>query len=132
METLVRSFYTRRLTNDPDAVIETFAPDARFIMAGSPAASRIAIRAETPEDMHGLVRILVGDWRWTGVDFHAIIIDENRAAVHYRLSTEHVPTGRTVESDLVDLMTVRDGKIAEFTEFVDTALAERVMCGTAD
>ena len=45
------------------------------------------------------------------------------AAVHYHLNVTHAPSGRNFETDIADIIRFEDGRIAEFTQFVDTALA---------
>lgn len=55
------------------------------------------------------------------MDIESMTIDGDWAAVHYRLDAVFIPTGETVNSEVLDLLTVEDGKITSYVEFVDTA-----------
>jgi ketosteroid isomerase-like protein len=46
--------------------------------------------------------------------------------VHTRVRVRAAATGEEVTTDMVDLVTFREGKIASFLEFVDTALAAKM------
>lgn len=127
IETTIRELYALRLRNNAAAVTGHFASDIRFALAGDASASRVAGGVDCHEDLCSMMAGLVDTWRWHDVAFHSIIIDGDRAAVRYRLTVTHVPSGQRVETDVVDVMTFAGDKIAEFTQFVDTAMAERLI-----
>ena len=58
---------------------------------------------------------------------HCMVIEGNRAAVHWHGKFRATATGKTAETDLLDLIEVRDGRITSFHNFFDTALAARLM-----
>jgi len=127
IETKIRELYAKRLRNDAALITEYFAPGIRFALSGDPAASRIAGGVDCHKDLCTMMETLVATWRWRNVDFHAIIIDGNRAAVHYRLKVTHAPGGQTFETDIADVMTFSGDKIVEFIQFVDTAMADGLL-----
>ncbi len=47
----------------------------------------------------------------------------SKAAVHSRMTVRAKATGNVMETELFDLVEIRDGKIASFTQFFDTASA---------
>ena len=53
---------------------------------------------------------------------HCRIIDPPRAVVHWR-GTFRAQNGQVGETDILDLIEVRDGQIASLTTFFDTAYA---------
>ena len=53
---------------------------------------------------------------------HCRLIDPPRAVVHWR-GTFRAQNGQVGETDILDLIEVRDGKIASLTSFFDTAYA---------
>ena len=57
-----------------------------------------------------------------GFERHCRIIDPPRAVVHWR-GTFRAKNGQVGETDIVDLVEVRDGRIAALTTFFDTAYA---------
>jgi ketosteroid isomerase-like protein len=57
-----------------------------------------------------------------GFEQHCRIIDPPRAVVHWR-GTFRAKNGQVGETDILDLIEVRDGRIAALTTFFDTAYA---------
>ena len=55
---------------------------------------------------------------------HCRIIDPPRAVVHWR-GTFRAGNGKQADTDILDLIEVRDGQIASLTTFFDTASPER-------
>ena len=53
------------------------------------------------------------------------MIDGSKAAVHLLLTTQHTPSGRTVETELMDLFEFdEEEKVTSMVEFVDTAMTQ--------
>lgn len=119
---LVHEFYRCRLANDVDACLAFFAPNATLRVAGSPEASPIAGGTSDPESLPRLARSLVETWPWRAMDTESVIIDGNRAAVHYRVEAVFAPTGDTVTTEVMDLLSVKDDRIDSYVQFADTAL----------
>jgi ketosteroid isomerase-like protein len=75
-------------------------------------------RAEQVEAMKGMFAAFeVVEFRQ-----HCRIIDPPRAVVHWR-GKFRAQNGQVGESDILDLIEVRDGRIASLTTFFDTAYA---------
>jgi ketosteroid isomerase-like protein len=47
--------------------------------------------------------------------------------MHWRVQVRASPSGEAAETELVDLVAFRDGKILSFRQFADTALASRLL-----
>jgi ketosteroid isomerase-like protein len=47
--------------------------------------------------------------------------------VHWRVKVRSSVTGETADTQLIDIVEVKDGRIVSFVEFCDTALASRLM-----
>ena len=77
--------------------------------------------------MRGLLSVLIETWQWKEIDYLSFVIDGDQAAIRYRLTTEFVPLGETVTTEVVDHATLHDGKIVRFSEFVDTALVAKLV-----
>lgn len=123
VEACVRHIYSVRNLNDAEKAADLFAPGAVFQLAGSAGPARIAVKAEGPADMRELMGSLVAAWEWISHDIKDVVIDGDRAAVHYHTRQRFIPTNQIVETELFDLVTFEDGKIARLVEFCDTALA---------
>ncbi len=126
-EKLILSMYATRNSNDPQKTAELFADDAVFQLAGVSGPGKAPARAERRKDLHALMHQLVTTWEWLDFEILDLLIDGEKAAVHYRTKQRFIPTNEIVETNLVDLVTLRDGKIAHMVEFCDTALAEKLI-----
>ncbi len=57
-------------------------------------------------------------------------MEGSKAAVHARANVTSTVTGETVDTDLADFFTFKDGRIAAFVQFCDTALAGKLATKT--
>lgn len=124
-ERLIHTFYENRLANDSEACLAHFSPTASFHLIGTPAAAPSA--PLHPDAVRRQVTDMVHTWEWKKFDLQSIVIDGDRAAIHYRLTAGFKPTRDVLTTDVVDLMTFANGKVTSFIEFVDTAMVERFM-----
>ncbi len=123
IEDLIREVYKTRTSNDLAAVLNLFARNAVFHMAGANGPGRIAARAEGQQSISDIMATLVSAWSWIEVQILDLLVDGASAAVRYRATMRFLPTQAIVVTDLFDLIKFEDGKIAELVEFCDTALA---------
>jgi ketosteroid isomerase-like protein len=127
MEALLREAYAARKRGDLDAIVRTFTDNPHFELAGAPQASPVAIRTTDAGGFRSLLTGLIKTFEFIDHEILSMIIDGNRAAVHWRSRMRSTVTGQEVVTELVDLVTVEGGKIASFVEFCDTALAARMV-----
>lgn len=114
--------YDARRRQDAAAAAALFTDDGRFTANGAPAATKS--RAEQVEAMKGMFEA------FALVEFreHCRIIDPPRAVVHWR-GKFRAQNGQVGDTDVLDLIEVRDGKIAALTTFFDTAYAAALAGG---
>jgi ketosteroid isomerase-like protein len=127
IESLLQEAYAARKRGDVEAITRTFADNPHFEMAGARQASPIALRCTDRDQFRTLMAGLVKSFEFLDHEILEMIIEGNRAAVHSRSRMRSGITGEEVVTELVDLITVENGKIASFIEFCDTALAARMM-----
>ncbi len=125
----LQHFHDRRKRNNPDDIIGLFTEDAVFSIAGQERKESIAVRDCEPGTLPDIARILVAEWEWIDVDFKTVIAEGDLVIARYDLTVRHVPTNRTTVTDIVDFMTVRDGKVASMRQFVDTAHLSAIALG---
>ena len=116
IEALLDKAYDARRRNDAAGAAATFCEDGLFMANGMPA--RTTNRAEQVaalDQMFGAFSV---------VEFqeHCRIIDPPRAVVHWR-GKFRAQNGRVGDTDVLDLIEIRDGRIASLTTFFDTAYA---------
>jgi ketosteroid isomerase-like protein len=117
VERLLRELYAARLGGDLEALCRTFAKDSRLDIAGTSYASPMAIRAAGLGEIRSWLALLVKTFQLSDQEILSMIIDGEAAAVHWRARIRSKITGATVLTELVDVVRVRDGRIASYTEF---------------
>jgi ketosteroid isomerase-like protein len=117
IERVLRELYAARLSGDLEGVCRTFTDDARFEIAGASQSNPIAISATGIGQIRQWLAILIKTFQISDQSVVSMIIEDAKAAVHWRAKIRSRITGATVPTDLVDLAEIRDGRIASYTEF---------------
>lgn len=110
---VLRELYAARVRGDLDGICGTFSHDAKFRIAGTSHGSPIAITAVGANEIPQWLSLMIKSFQLTDHTIQSIIIDGAKAAVHWKARI----TGATVLTELVDLVRVREGRIASYTEF---------------
>jgi ketosteroid isomerase-like protein len=114
---LLRELYGARARGDLDGVCRIFSEDAKFQIAGASHANPVTITAVGINEVRSWLAVLIKAFQLTDETILSMIIDGPQAAVHWRAKIYSRITGATVSTELVDLVQVRDGRIASYTEF---------------
>jgi ketosteroid isomerase-like protein len=129
VEKLLTDAYAARKRGDVEAVCGYFVENPSFVLAGARETSPFAVQCTDGATFRTLISGLVKTFEWLDQQILAMIIDGSRAAVHWRGRIRSALTGEEVVTELVDVITVEDGKIQSLIEFADTALAAKLMAG---
>jgi len=115
IEAILDQAYAARRSQDATAAAALFTEDGKFCANGAPSAAKPAERADALKGMFAAFAV---------VEFHqhCRIVDPPRAVVHWR-GKFRAQNGKEGETDILDLVEVRDGRIASLTSFFDTAYA---------
>lgn len=117
IEPLLRALYTARVSGRLDSLCALFAGDARFRIAGSSDGKPIAIAASGSDEIRHWLAMLVKTFRLTDHQILSTVIEGHSAAVHWRADVHSKITGAVVATELIDLIEVRDGRVAAYREF---------------
>ena len=117
IERLLRELYAARARGDLDGVCRTFSHDAKFQLAGASNASPIAITAVGIDEIRSWLALMLKTFQIYDQTILSLLIDGANAAVHWRARIHSRITGVAVVTELVDLVQIRDGRIASYTEF---------------
>jgi ketosteroid isomerase-like protein len=117
IERLLKELYAARARGDLEGLCRAFAEDVRFEISGASPASRMAIAAQGLAETRKWLTLLVKSFQLSELTILDMMVDGEKAAVHWRVRIRSKITGATVLTDLVDLASVRDGRIASYTEF---------------
>jgi len=117
IDRLLRELYAARARGDLDGVCRTFSHDAKFQLAGASHASPIAITAVGIDEIRSWLALMLKTFQINDQTILSLLIDGANAAVHWRARIHSRITGVAVQTELVDLVQIREGRIASYTEF---------------
>ena len=119
---LVEEAYAARAKGDIKKILAAFQPNGAFQLAGDTNTLNVLGAVEGHPQLEAVLTGLVKDYEFIKRDILSFTAEGDRAAVHSRLTIRFVPKNKTFSTELVDLFTFKDGKIASLVEFLDTAL----------
>jgi len=117
IEHLLRELYAARVRGDLEAVCRIFSNDAKFQIAGPSHATRVSVSSVGINQLRPLLAVMTKTFKLTELRILSMIIDGAKAAVHWRAKVYSSITGQRVLTELVDVVEIRDGRIASYTEF---------------
>jgi len=117
VEQLLRELHAARLDGDLERLCKLFSPDARLRIAGSSDGKPIAIAASGSGQIRSWLSMLIKTFRLSRYRLLSLTVDGSRAAAHWRVDIHSKITGVMSPTELVDLVEVREERIAAYTEF---------------
>jgi ketosteroid isomerase-like protein len=115
-ERLLSELYDARAAGALERLCALFGPDAVFKISGSSDGKPIALSARGDREVRSWLAVLVKTFRLTRHEILSMVIDGQRAAVHWRASIHSRITGASVPTELVDIVELRDGRIGSYVE----------------
>ena len=124
----IRHVYERFAKGDAAAILATFADDIEFRLAeghpyqpdGTPWIGGDAITSN--------FFVKAGaEWQDWSFKVHAVIETPDAVVVEGRYSSVYKPTGRRLDAQGCHVWRFRNGRIASFHQYVDTARVQHVM-----
>lgn len=105
------------MSGDVDAVYEKFSPDAHFQIAGASHSMPLAVTANGASEYRPLLAVMIKTVKLRDQEVLSLLIDGNRAAVHWRARILSRLTGTSVLTELVDIVQTRNDRIGSYIEF---------------
>ena len=127
IEDLLEELYAARVRGDLDAVVNLFAANATFQVAGTDDASPMPILVKGNAGIRDLMQGMIANFEVSDFTVLEMLIDGPSAAVRWQATFMYTKTGRMFATELADFITVANGKVVSFIEFLDTALAAKVL-----
>ena len=124
---LVRRLFECLSQGDTKAVLDLYAEDASVWTAGSLAFSGRRSKQEVTPLMEGILSAFPEGLRFT---IHGMTAEGDRVAVEAESRGLHA-SGKLYNNLYHFLLVVREGKVREFKEYLDTELAHEVLLGGA-
>ncbi len=75
----------------------------------------------------GLMQNMIASFELSDFSVVEMLIDGAQAAVRWQATVHHTGTGQVFTTELADFITVAGGQVTSFIEFLDTALAAKVL-----
>lgn len=116
-ERLLRELYEARMHGPVDRLCKVFSPDIHFRIAGTSDGKPISINADGIEAVRPWLAMLVKTFRLSEHHIESMLVDQDRAAVHWSASIHSRITGAQVKTELVDLVQFRNLQIISYVEF---------------
>jgi ketosteroid isomerase-like protein len=113
----LRELYAARVRSDLKTICGLFAADARFEIASASHGNPVAVNARGRDEFLPLLTLLLRTFRVTDQAILSMIIDEPKAAVHWRGAIHSRITGAVVLTEFMDMVEFDGGHIASYIEF---------------
>jgi ketosteroid isomerase-like protein len=123
VESFLRNAYAVRQRERLDEITDLFHPSACFSVLGGDAAE--AGVSQCRSVMGGIL----DSFQLLDHSIESIVIDGDKAAVYWHGKFRAKATDQVGETDLVDVIELKDGRIFWMKSFFDTALAARLAGG---
>jgi ketosteroid isomerase-like protein len=131
IERLLRELYAARVRGDLDGVCRAFTNDATLQIAGAGNISPIGVKSIGIAQFRSLLGLLIKSFKLSEQTILSMIVDGEKAAVHWQAKVHSRITGTMVLTELVDLVEVKDHRISSYTEFfVPRSLPSNAATGT--
>jgi ketosteroid isomerase-like protein len=114
---LLEQLYGARVRGDLDAVCATFSSDAVLRISGASDNNPIAVTATGAKEIRRLLSMMIKSFKLSEYASLAVLIDGNRASVHWRVRINSRITGTSVLTELMNIIEIRDARIVGYTEF---------------
>ncbi len=117
IERVVKGLHAARVAGDLPAMCASFADRGDYKIAGASDGNPIGISASGIVEFRPWLVLMVKAFRLTDYTLLSLIVDGEHAAAHWRALIHSRITGVAVCTELVDLVTVRGGRIDSYSEF---------------
>jgi ketosteroid isomerase-like protein len=122
IESVIRATYAARTRGDLDGTMVNFADDAVFEFNGRGTnLSELSAKVLTARDIRPVMKQLIDGFGFSDWQEIALLVDGDRALLHWRATVTSPAHGKSAKFDVFDLVTIRDGKIVALHQSTDTA-----------
>jgi ketosteroid isomerase-like protein len=125
---VIRTLYSAFAAGDAAAILETFAEDVEFRLAeGHPYRGSAGAWIGKEAVATNFFAVAGPEWQGWSIGVEKTIEAADAVVVEGRYTGLYKPTGRTMDVQVCHVWRFRDGKIASFHQYVDTARLQGVM-----
>jgi ketosteroid isomerase-like protein len=116
IEGVLTDLYAARCNGELANMCDLFDVDASLRIAGTSAGKPIAMAARGMTEIRPWLALLIKSFRVSDQTVLSLLVDGDRAAVHWQADILSRITGVVVATELFDLVQVRDQRIVSYVE----------------
>jgi len=117
LEKLLHQLYAARVSGRLDELCALFSREARFRIVGTSDGKPVAVSALGRSEIRSWLAMMVKTFKLTQHEILSTLIDDTRAAVHWRADIQSRITGAVVPTELIDLIEARGEHIISYIEY---------------
>jgi len=117
IDILIRELYGARVRGDFEGVCRLFSGNARFEIASVSDGNPIAVNSNGTDEFRPLLKLLMRTFRIGDQKILSMIIDGQKAAVHWRADIYSRITGSIAPTEFIDIVEIQGGGISSYLEF---------------
>jgi ketosteroid isomerase-like protein len=123
IEDTIRDLWVARLQGDLEGTLKGVAEGAVFSLnARGTGEKSMSERSTGKAAIRPVLRQLIENWRFDDWKQISLLIDGEKALLHWTARVTCVPTGKSENFDVFDLIAFQDDKIVDYHQSTDTAL----------
>src|SRR3977135_2935650 len=123
IEDTIRDLWVARLQGDLEGTLKGVAEGAVFSLnARGTGEKSMSERSTGKAAIRPVLRQLIENWRFDDWKQISLLIDGEKALLHWTASVTCVPPGKSENFDVFDLIKFHDDKIVDYHQSTDTAL----------
>ena len=120
-----RDFFAMLSRNDMPAMLDAYADDGYCITMGNTLISGRYSKAQIAQAGDAVLSLFPQGIRF---EIHHLTAEEDRVAVEAESFATHV-SGKLYNNKYHFFMRIRDGKLVELKEYMDTEMVTEILCG---
>jgi ketosteroid isomerase-like protein len=124
---IIRDTYAARVQGDVDGVLSHFSSDAVFRLNAAPYNQITSVHAIDGGELRRAMAQLIDNYEFSDYEIVDSVVEGAKVAVRSMFTVRARKTGNTAQTEVLDLIEFRDGKICSFAQFFDTAFANQLM-----
>lgn len=125
----IREGYAARVRGDVEGVLSVFTTDAIFRLNAAPLNRITAVHTMAGTELRSAMTQLIDNFEFSDFEIVDSVVEGSKAAVRSMFTVRARTTGHVAQTEVLDLIEFKDGKICSFVQFFDTAFANNLMGG---
>lgn len=123
----IKDAYAARVRGDVEGVLNVFTEDAIFRLNAAPFNRVTAVHTIAGDELRSAMTQLIDNFEFSDYEIVDSVVEGSKAAVRSMFTVRARKTGHIAQTEVLDLIEFKDGKICSFVQFFDTAFANNLM-----